>query len=515
MELLQNIINWADDRGNSTIILTIVGLLAVSGALWGVYLFVRRVRQRRANATVRKVDALVDEIEQSLPSSAPELRRDWELKFRASEILWPHLANDRNVMARRATFFASEYSNMAKPPRNALQTASPPGHIVEWLSEEWCRVFDAATGSRSGYVFEDGFSILFYAKILFADYKVLLRGQYDSSWPLQTTKSRALLSNPSEFDRARDSALRFLSDLEAHPLIKRAYPGGIPTQHVEAILQHYGFPTEFIDFTYSYDVALFFAEGAEDAVPAKDRLNATGAIYVIPPYAVGKEAALTTLPPQIARPSLQRGVFLKSTSEGQLIGLEHWKLIFSHKEWPIWNGLGSIPYESSIGLDKYLHPLFDPISDIASKYLATPRDRSIDVNPNGARLGDTERGVWFRELFADCLMDSGDKIAVDISLLVGKCKAEPKNAQFAMQMIADRMVNELGDKTLGEGRELADEALILGSLYAAYVVYRNVEHKLPFGEVPEELKLIVARYPVIMQCVSYVTSKNKDRFGGS
>lgn len=126
------------------------------------------------------------------------------------------------------------------------------------------------------------------------------------------------------------------------------------------------------------------------------------------------------------------------------------------------------------------------------------------------KLGDTPDGVWLMEVMNDCLRDlPNNRTGVDMNLLVNKCRAEPKLAQFAMQMLAEEMKRMLGGRSVKDPPEEAVVSrLVLGSLFQGYCVARNIDAGLPIGEFPAELKHIVQRYPLIVECSNVLSEDN-------
>lgn len=88
------------------------------------------------------------------------------------------------------------------------------------------------------------------------------RGQTNASWKLLSTSARKNLS-ASEFDEYKKSIKRFFDFCEQHPslnyLLKEKF-----ADHGFAIMQHYGIPTQYIDFTKDPGVACFFASDGKD-----------------------------------------------------------------------------------------------------------------------------------------------------------------------------------------------------------------------------------------------------------
>ena len=296
-------------------------------------------------------------------------RRDWELLYRAADILWARLGDRPDVRRRRLAYLnriryeatsCSEFEGR-RFPNDCEQPCS-------WIAKRWCALFDEWARNRDRYIFDDGFAALFLLRLLWPNDGLLLRGQYDSRWKLRTSSQRAEDKGAEFVANAHEQANRFLDEIKAHPVIAREYGSDIPEQHVRAILQHYGFPSDLLDFTYSWDVALYFAEGDADIVSAPDRRVECGAVYAFPAHVLVGRLLLTTLPPAIMRPSLQRGIFVELLEQGDEEKLEQFKFVFHHQFLPVWNGLGGVNFGSAVGLGRYLFPASDPIDSVARPY---------------------------------------------------------------------------------------------------------------------------------------------------
>jgi len=225
-------------------------------------------------------------------------------------------------------------------------------------------------GGSTGVRFRGRLPALLFSRLLWANEPVLLRGHADHTWTLQTSLERARFRGDEYVERWRRAAEQFLARLEKEPAVRRAYAGNIPDHHREAILQHYGFPTELLNVTYSYDVALYFAEGGTDDLV--DGGRNLGCLYAFPTWVIS--SAPYTLAPGIMRPALQRGVFVKGVGPRERTSLERFRLVFQHFDMPVWNGLSNIPFGSPVGLGKYLFPLSDPLEFLAADIRAPLKD---------------------------------------------------------------------------------------------------------------------------------------------
>ena len=194
---------------------------------------------------------------------------------------------------------------------------------------------------------------------------IILRGQVDATWTVKTSLSRFQAKGKDATANAREAADKFIERISDWDPIKIQYPHGLPEDHREAICQHYGFPTEYIDVTFAYDVALFFAEDWNEL--GRKPMPAQGAIYGIPVYMIGKYSSLVTLPPAVMRPTLQFGKFLSGDSTELLKLLEQHKFIYHHSASPIARGISQMGFEMPPRLEHYLYPPSDPLEQIAKE----------------------------------------------------------------------------------------------------------------------------------------------------
>ncbi|MGH3115796.1 MAG: hypothetical protein ACRDQ2_01505, partial [Gaiellales bacterium] len=56
-----------------------------------------------------------------------------------------------------------------------------------------------------------------------------------------------------------------------------------------------------------------------------------------------------------------RGVFIGNLDAEERRSLDAYKYTFRHKQIPIWNGIGSVPFGSTVGVGRYLFPAHDPV----------------------------------------------------------------------------------------------------------------------------------------------------------
>jgi hypothetical protein len=122
------------------------------------------------------------------------------------------------------------------------------------------------------------------------------------------------------------------------------------------------------------------------------------------------------------------------------------------------------------------------------------------------RLGDHIYGVWIAEVVNDCVVENDERLAVDMNLLVAKLCGpnEFKAAQVYIQFLASDLEAYLNGRPVTEasgGQE--NNRLLLGCLAMAYcVAQQTLDH------YPVELQAIVDRYPVIEECVQFVSADN-------
>src|SRR5262249_13343598 len=160
---------------------------------------------------------------------------------------------------------------------------------------------------------------------------------------------------------------RFLVEVEKLPDRRHlGLSGGEP----EALCQHYGFPTEYLDFTWSLETAGFFALGGDERYRRpNDPPWATGAIWATDVSGTARNdgVELVSLPAQVMRPWLQRGEFLNMATAKDKIRIV--RFLFSHQP-DIWvealAGLG--PY-SVTPLSMFLLPRRDVLETTAAPIL--------------------------------------------------------------------------------------------------------------------------------------------------
>ena len=300
---------------------------------------------------------------QTSPDSRPDAwGQDWELCFRAAEVVLSELLGAKPLAERRSAWFGVEVSHLytGREPNRATRAAKP---VVEWLVGRWCLIFDSWRAQPARFIFEDGYALAFFLLGLFSDAGVMLRGQVNSAWRITTSLSRWRTNKPdrlSEALRAADEFIRRVSELNG---IKDFYPRGLSGDHAQAICQHYGFPTDLVDVTTTFDVALFFAE---DWSGARDDFPLEGAIYALPTRLIGSDSVLIALPPFVMRPNLQAGKFLRGTP-ALLESFESSKFRYRHARWPASRGLSRPTFSSAPAIRDYIYPPSDALELIAAE----------------------------------------------------------------------------------------------------------------------------------------------------
>jgi hypothetical protein len=222
-------------------------------------------------------------------------------------MLWALLGEWPGVAERRLGHFRTLNAKpIATSVTETRQFASAPSALCQWVADRWTALYDRWTVDRQRFVFDDAYAALLFARLMWANEPVLVRGHADHSWTLQTTLERARLKGAAHVEAWRVAAEQFLARLDQEPAVRRAYGGSIPAHHREAILQHYGFPTDLLDLTYSFDVALYFAEGGTDHLVHDG--PEFGCVYAFPAWVI--HSAPYTLAPGVMRPALHNGQHL-------------------------------------------------------------------------------------------------------------------------------------------------------------------------------------------------------------
>jgi hypothetical protein len=289
--------------------------------------------------------------------------RDYEFLYRGGEVLLARLADLPQVRQRREA--ALNFQPLAASSYEARRLSPALDPIIPWFADQWTTLYDAWNRDRRATVFEDGYALLFFLRVLMSGPEVLLRGHADETWELETTAARFLRVHGQEkFRKARLAAQAFVDKLEALDFVRDQYPKGLRPDQREAVCQHYGFPTEYLDLTFSWDVALYFAEDWM-RLPAESQPE-IGALYAIPAHVIARDASLITLPPSIMRPNLQSGKFLRCDSQSLLKRIRAYKFRYWHAGTQYSRGLNEISYTTWPNLSHFLFPSSDPIEAIAA-----------------------------------------------------------------------------------------------------------------------------------------------------
>lgn len=239
----------------------------------------------------------------------PEATLDWQLYFSVADGLAPQVIDDK-VELRRATYAASipkwqhlTFFKLASGHpfihRFKLKDSASWRETVELVRNKWIEVFDDFLRGGQDYVFDDGYAALFFTTILFFGHSVIYRGHYSDTWKLSTSRERAMIMHGSGYlQQQTEEARRFIDRIQQFDFVRKQYPGGLSKLDAEAVVQHYGFPTNLLDFTYSPEIALFFAEGAVNHMAgALASPEQFGAIFAVPLSAIPDSFSLRSLPP--------------------------------------------------------------------------------------------------------------------------------------------------------------------------------------------------------------------------
>jgi hypothetical protein len=208
------------------------------------------------------------------------------------------------------------------------------------------------------------YALLFFLEVLGIGRKLLYRGQLNAEWDLKPTLARKLEEGWDQ--KAIDEAKQRYIDQAYHLPDKRHLRLVDPES--EALCQHYGLPTVFLDFTYSATIAAFFAlGGAERYTMPGLTPPPTGGISVFDAMGESSETVeLVSLPSQVMRPWLQRGEFLNfNTIITAKNSPKIAKFIFYHQP-DIWvEEMYDLGPHSLTPLSMYLIPRRGPLEEAA------------------------------------------------------------------------------------------------------------------------------------------------------
>jgi hypothetical protein len=126
-------------------------------------------------------------------------------------------------------------------------------------------------------------------------------------------------------------------------------------------------------------------------------------------------------------------------------------------------------------------------------------------------FGDSREAVWLMEVLETCVQElSEEQWNVDMHQLVQKCLDEPRNAQIAMQYLAQDLKIKLGGRSVeNTPKQAISYRLLLGWIYLAYATSRDIAEgrSEPSEGIPQELEQIVRWNPEIIHCANYVSSE--------
>jgi len=125
------------------------------------------------------------------------------------------------------------------------------------------------------------------------------------------------------------------------------------------------------------------------------------------------------------------------------------------------------------------------------------------------KVGDTAEHAWMLEFLDRCFPESGNRVNADLHMAMAMCKAEPKCAQVAMQMLAQDIRGRQPDESLAFLR------FALGVLFTAYTSLAYAERRCSLDELPRELEIPVQLNPEILACANELgplkPDENKDQ----
>ena len=266
---------------------------------------------------------------------------------------------------------AALFGDFAFP--NLLPVDEPAAELpmIEAAASAWEDLADLTDGGTT--TFPEIHSLLFFLEVLGVGRKLLYRGQSDAAWGLQTTLTR-WLDQGWDIAAIRNAKAAFIDVVHALP--DRRHLQLLPDE-AEALCQHYGFPTAFLDFTWSLDIAAFFALGGVAAYEGGRPAHAeseTGSLWVVDAMGAHDDGILiVSLGRGFLRPALQRGEFLRteSNAENRIT-----KLTFRHSKGLWADGLHALDPDSCPSLAAYLMPARDPVDDASVPILAQLQDQN-------------------------------------------------------------------------------------------------------------------------------------------
>lgn len=239
--------------------------------------------------------------------------------------------------------------------------------LIDMAAEDWQKLLkNTDYGNKP---FPDIHSLTFFLIVLSIGRKFLYRGQENSDWQLTTSLRRRLLEGwlESKIQKAKSDFIE-----KIHGLPDRRHLNLLEIEN-EALCQHYGFPTNFLDFTWNLNVAGFFALGGFNTYERGERPNekySKGSIWVIdvsgtPPTSI----KIVTLGRSIMRPALQRGEFLKILGDISTTDVSIRKFEFYHKLKYWIDKLDNLSPISTMPMSAYLIPSRDPLANVADQII--------------------------------------------------------------------------------------------------------------------------------------------------
>lgn len=239
--------------------------------------------------------------------------------------------------------------------------------ILEETITVWNRLIDALSQAET---FENIYALLFFLQIISVGRKLIYRGQENDKWELVSSLKRYMdreNPDPHKLDTLKKS---FIDHIHNMPDRRHLVLG---ESENEALCQHYGFPTDLIDFTWDANIAGFFALGGWKRYRFYETVrHPCGAIWAIDVQGDMSDALeIITLPSQVMRPTLQKGEFVNFNSLQEARNQPRInKFMFRHDE-NLWiSELYEMSPNDNISLEKYLMPHRDPLEQIAQKYLS-------------------------------------------------------------------------------------------------------------------------------------------------
>ena len=166
--------------------------------------------------------------------------------------------------------------------------------IAELYQRKKIRLLDHGLGWSETETIYEALVWTYYlsAKYELAGAKVMYRGQRDAAWPIVSSKSRLGTGLTPVFTQSLSDRIQTNTKWDFQ-------------EQLNAASQHYGFPTDLIDFSMDPDIAGYFAwlNGEE---------NKTGSIYFTDATSEGWQVSLVFLPPMFRRIHNQAGVFFEA-----------------------------------------------------------------------------------------------------------------------------------------------------------------------------------------------------------